>query len=65
VGMTLSTLIIAFFNMLSPIDFTYSVPWRTLGVLAAITLVLSMLATYPAARKVARRPVVELIRRAT
>ncbi len=65
VGMTLSALIISFFNMLSPVDFVYSVPWTTLLVLLVLTLFLAIAATYPPAKRVAKRPVVELMRRAS
>ncbi len=65
VGTTLSLLIIAFFNMLSPIDFGYQVPWASLAYLLGLTVVLSLVGTYSPARSVSRRPVVDLLRRAT
>jgi ABC-type antimicrobial peptide transport system permease subunit len=65
VGTTLSVLIIAFFNMLSPIDFAYQVPWASLAYLLGLTMVLSVVGTYSPARSVSRRPVVDLLRRAT
>jgi len=65
VGTTLSMLVIAFFNMLSPIDFAYEVPWASLAYLLVLTVLLSVIGTYSPARSVSRRPVVELMRRAT
>jgi ABC-type lipoprotein release transport system permease subunit len=65
VGVTLSILVISFFNVLSPIDFEYALPWPTLLSLLAITFVLSLVATWRPAHEVSKRDVVDLIRRAT
>ncbi len=65
VGVTLSMLVIAFFNVLSPITFSYAVPWATIGVLVAVTVVLSIITTWQPAARVARKPVVDLLSRAT
>jgi ABC-type lipoprotein release transport system permease subunit len=58
-------LVIAFFNVLSPITFSYAVPWATIGALVVITVVLSMVTTWQPAARVARKPVVDLLSRAT
>jgi len=65
VGVSLSALVIAFFNLLSPIAFSYAVPWTTIGVLVTVTVVLSILTTWHPAGRVARKSVVDLLRRAT
>ena len=65
VGVSLSALVIAFFNVLAPITFSYAIPWTTIGVLVAITVVLSILTTWQPAGRVARKAVVDLLRRAT
>jgi len=65
VGTTLSALIIAFFNMLSPVRFSYIVPWGSIVYLLVLTIILSLLGTYSPARAVSSRPVVDLMRRAT
>jgi putative ABC transport system permease protein len=65
VGTTLSALIIAFFNMLSPIRFTYIIPWASILYLLVLTVILSLVGTYSPARSVSSKPVVDLMRRAT
>jgi putative ABC transport system permease protein len=65
VGVTLSALVIAFFNVLSPITFSYAVPWTTIAVLVVVTVVLSIVTTWQPAGKVSRKAVVDLLRRAT
>ncbi len=65
VGVTLSALVIAFFNTLSPIDFEYAIPWPTVLSLVVITVVLSIVATWQPARKVSQKDIVEMLRRAT
>jgi putative ABC transport system permease protein len=65
VGVTLSMLVIAFFNVLSPITFSYVVPWPTIGAMVVVTLVLSIVTTWQPASRVAKKPVVDLLRRAT
>lgn len=65
VGVSLSMLVIAFFNVLSPISFSYAVPWTTVSTLVAVTVVMSILTTWQPAGRVARKAVVDLLRRAT
>ncbi|UCC93656.1 MAG: FtsX-like permease family protein, partial [Thermoplasmata archaeon] len=65
VGITLSVLVIAFFNLLSPIAFSYALPWATIAVLLVVTVVLSVVTTWQPASKVSRKAVVDLLRRAT
>ena len=65
VGVTLSALIVWFFNTLSPIDFVYAIPWTTIVSLVAITIALSILMTWRPAASVSRKEVVEMLRRAT
>ena len=65
VGVTLSVLVISFFNVLSPISFSYAVPWQTLAALVAMTVVLSVVTTWQPAARVSRKAVVDLLRRAT
>jgi ABC-type lipoprotein release transport system permease subunit len=61
----MSALVIWFFNTLSPIDFDYAIPWPTVGSLIVITVVLSIIATWRPAKKVASKDIVEMLRRAT
>jgi putative ABC transport system permease protein len=65
VGISLSALVIAFFNVLAPITFSYAIPWPTIGVLVTITVVLSVFTTWRPASKVSKKAVVDLLRRAT
>jgi putative ABC transport system permease protein len=65
VGISLSALVIAFFNVLSPITFSYAIPWTTIGVMVVVTILLSILTTWQPAGKVSRKAVVDLLRRAT
>ncbi|NOQ54365.1 MAG: FtsX-like permease family protein [Thermoplasmata archaeon] len=65
VGVTMSALVIWFFNTLSPIDFEYAIPWWTVGSLFVITVVLSIIATWRPAKRVASKDIVDMLRRAT
>lgn len=65
VGISLSALVIAFFNLLSPISFSYAIPWTTIGAMVVITIALSIITTWQPAGKVAKKAVVDLLRRAT